>query len=47
LLYGVAANDAATLLAAALFVALTAVLAVAVPIARAVRVEPSVALRNN
>jgi predicted permease len=47
LLYGVAANDAATLLAAASFVALIAALAVAVPIARAVRVEPSVALRNN
>jgi predicted permease len=46
LLYGVAPNDAGALIGSAVFVALIAVLAAGIPIARALRVDPAIALRQ-
>jgi putative ABC transport system permease protein len=46
LLYGVAPSDPTALAAAAVFVALVAAAAIAVPVARATHVEPAAALRQ-
>jgi ABC-type lipoprotein release transport system permease subunit len=46
LLYGVAPSDPRSLAAAAVFVALVAAVAIAIPVARATRVEPAAALRE-
>jgi predicted lysophospholipase L1 biosynthesis ABC-type transport system permease subunit len=46
LLYGVAPSDPGALAAAALFVGLVAAAAIAVPVARATRIEPAAALRQ-
>jgi hypothetical protein len=46
LLYGVAPSDPRSLAAAAVFVALVAAGAIAIPVARATRVEPAAALRQ-
>jgi len=43
--YGVSANDGATLLAVAAILTATAMLAVYIPARRAMRVDPMVALR--
>jgi ABC-type antimicrobial peptide transport system permease subunit len=47
LLYNTESNDAATLLSAAAFLIVIAVLAAAVPAFRASRLDPVVALRND
>jgi putative ABC transport system permease protein len=47
LLYGVSPSDPGSLAAAALFVALVAAVAMAVPVARATHVEPAPALRQD
>jgi hypothetical protein len=46
LLYGVAPSDPKSFVAAAVFVALVAAVGVAIPIARATRIEPAAALRQ-
>ena len=46
LLYGVTPSDPRSLAAAAVFVTLVAALAVALPLARATRIEPAAALRQ-
>ena len=46
LLYGVAPSDPSSLAAAAVFVALVAAVAVAIPVARATHIEPAAALRQ-
>ena len=46
LLYGVAPSDPSSLAAAAIFVALVAAVAIAIPVARATHIEPAVALRQ-
>ena len=46
LLYGVRPSDPNSLAAAAIFVALVAAVAIAIPVARATHIEPAVALRQ-
>jgi predicted permease len=46
LLYGVAPSDPGSLAAAAVFVALVAAIAIAIPVARAAHIEPAAALRQ-
>ena len=46
LLYGVAPSDPRSLAAAAIFVALVAAVAIAIPVARATHIEPAAALRQ-
>jgi ABC-type antimicrobial peptide transport system permease subunit len=46
LLYGVAPSDPRSLAAAAIFVALVAAVAIAIPLARATHIEPAAALRQ-
>jgi putative ABC transport system permease protein len=46
LLYGVAPSDPRSLAAAAVFVALVAAVAIAIPLARATHIEPAAALRQ-
>jgi hypothetical protein len=46
LLYGVAPSDPRSLVAAAVFVALVAAVAMAIPVARATHIEPAAALRQ-
>ena len=46
LLYGVRASDSLSMIFAVLFISLIAVAASAIPTARAVRVDPAVALRQ-
>jgi predicted permease len=46
LLYGVAPSDPTSLAAAAVFVALVAAVAIAIPVARATHIEPAAALRQ-
>jgi predicted permease len=46
LLYGVAPSDPSSLAAAAVFVVLVAAVAIAIPVARATRIEPAAALRQ-
>jgi putative ABC transport system permease protein len=46
LLYGVASSDPGSLAAAAVFVTLVAAVAIAIPVARATRIEPAAALRQ-
>jgi putative ABC transport system permease protein len=46
LLYGVTPSDPRSLVAAAVFVALVAAVAVAIPLARATHIEPAAALRQ-
>jgi hypothetical protein len=47
LLYGVAPSDPRSFTAAAVFVALVAAVAIAIPVARATRIEPAAALRQD
>jgi ABC-type lipoprotein release transport system permease subunit len=46
LLYGVAPSDPRSLAAAAVFVALVAAVAIAIPVTRATHIEPAAALRQ-